>query len=1459
MDHSAQNSQPAGLPLYERIFGEPTPTPDPETTYYHQAPSQAPSHHAIEPNNQPDYWIVPRVRTFDIKNLATQRLRKEDILKEDNWLTWKSRVLRTLRGNGLEELVLGTWPPPDRARDPAGYSAWHALDHAVVQFLQMNISSDQLANIPGGLEINGISSITTSAHFWRSICDAYESHSYQMIINTLRRMNRMQATESTDILRHLNEMHSLRTTLANVSYSLDDHIFNGIVLASLPDSWDAFTTSIQGMQGIGFGNSMSTINLFNTLRSEYHRRQGTSMSALDQTYRITGGSRNSGNSRKRKRDSEPCRICGYTNHATENCKWKKQGGYCTRCRAGGHWTSRCPYNNDDRKDRDRKGKGKDKGYKSKGKGRENANTARANASLDVDSSSSHSSSSRDSSEHVKSMVLKANATTIHCYDSCSWLADTATTSHIASEKKDFTVYRKIDRTITGVGDARVKAVGCGSVILTSHVDGETHTIALNDVLHVPSATDNLLSVGRFVERGNTFVATKFGAFLFDSNESLIATAKLDDSLFHLDVKVTHELSNVSKPVKYSWMEWHKRFGHIAVSGLQHLRRRNLVDGFDVDESSELQDCEACVRAKQTENPFSKSATRSTTSAGELTHTDVWGPARFNATNGARYYMTFIDDYSRHCTIKLLNKKSEAAEMVKGYLAFIERHLGLLPKAIRADNGKEYINNDLKSWLNQRGILLDSTAPYSPQQNGIAERYNRTLADLIRAMLCEKKIPKVLWGTAVLHACYLRNRAYTRTLSHQTPLERWCGKRPDVASFHEFGTPVSILNQGVGRDKLDPRGDIHIFVGFEEGPHAIRYFDITTRQVKISRNYHFLPHSDNPPQFEGEYLGENESLWELPSDLHVSEEKEPEMERESRPLIIRIPKRPHTTLDDEDDEDTDKRAQKRQRTKSSHSFISSEQSLYSEIVYTAFNDSGLAPENPKTLAEAKKSDEWPEWEKAIETELEQLRKMGTWELVDLPEGRHPVGNKWVFLRKFTKTGELEKYKARLVAKGYSQIPGMDFYETFAPVIRMETIRLMLALAVTFDTEITQMDVKGAYLNGHLEEEVYMRQPDGYQDGTGKVCRLIKTLYGLKQAGREWNKEFDARLKGLGFMRLHADPCAYIRAIDDHLEVITAWVDDLLLFADTAEVMQKLKKELKTVFELTDMGEPQKIVGIEIDRDRVRGTLKISQAQYIDNLLAKYNMTDCNPVATPMDPSVNLDDEPELPEDSPIRELYASLVGSLMFLAIATRVDIACTVRKLAVYISRPGQAHWKAAKRVLRYLKGTKSLGITFVRANNPDKKCLLRGYSDASFNSESDGKSVTGYAFILAGGAISWGSRKQGLTALSTTEAECLALTETAQEASWLRTLLDELKLSQHPTPVYEDNQGTIALAANPQFHRRSKHFNPKLHFIREKIVENQIMIHYCPTDQMTADVLTKALPKDAHQAHVRSLGLASD
>jgi hypothetical protein len=239
----------------------------------------------------------------------------------------------------------------------------------------------------------------------------------------------------------------------------------------------------------------------------------------------------------------------------------------------------------------------------------------------------------------------------------------------------------------------------------------------------------------------------------------------------------------------------------------------------------------------------------------------------------------------HC--KTSEDEIRSSYKIVEYLAFVERQRERLPKRVHADNVKEYVNNDLQSWCTERGIILKFTAPYSPQQNGVAERYNGTLADIVRAMLIGNKLPKVLWGTAVLHATYLRNRAYTSTIPDATPFEQWSTKRPDVKTLCEFGTPVSILNESLEQDKLDARGDIHIFVGYDNGPKAVRYFDVKTRQVKTSRNYQFLSHPvDNPPRFEGETLGEDESLWELPEQV------------QNPPLMIRIPK--HKSTDDGSD-------------------------------------------------------------------------------------------------------------------------------------------------------------------------------------------------------------------------------------------------------------------------------------------------------------------------------------------------------------------------------------------------------------------------------------------------------------------------------------------------------------------------------------------------------------------------------
>src|SRR5882762_489233 len=311
--------------------------------------------------------------------------------------------------------------------------------------------------------------------------------------------------------------------------------------------------------------------------------------------------------------------------------------------------------------------------------------------------------------------------------------------------------------------------------------------------------------------------------------------------------------------------------------------------------------------------------------------------------------------------------------------------------------------------------------------------------------------------------------------------------------------------------------------------------------------------------------------------------------------------------------------------------------------------GDPTDEPASLKEAKRSSEWTEWDKAVKTELDQLVKTGTWKLVDKPDDAIPISNKWVFAKKRNKAGEITKYKARLVAKGCSQRPGYDYLETFSPVVRMETIRAILSLVPSKKLKIQQMDVKGAYLNGILKEKIYMRQPEGYDDGSGRVCLLVKTLYGLKQSGREWNKELDKKLKQLGFNPLQSDPCAYVRKNGEHLEIITKWVDDLLLFETSDDLMNKMKNEIQSEWTVTDMGDPQKIIGIEISRDE--NSIIISQQKYVENILRREGMLDANPVSMPMDPNIPIGPNPDGNEGSR-SNAYARLLGELQFLSNAT---------------------------------------------------------------------------------------------------------------------------------------------------------------------------------------------------------------
>ena len=514
----------------------------------------------------------------------------------------------------------------------------------------------------------------------------------------------------------------------------------------------------------------------------------------------------------------------------------------------------------------------------------------------------------------------------------------------------------------------------------------------------------------------------------------------------------------------------------------------------------------------------------------------------------------------------------------------------------------------------------------------------------------------------------------------------------------------------------------------------------------------------------------------------------------------------------------------------------------------------ANDDPQSLDEACSRPDWPEWKAAMDREIHQLESIGTYTLTKCPADRKPIGCKWVFRLKHDADGCIVKHKARLVAQGFSQIPGIDYVETFAPVVRIETLRILLAIGTALNLDMQVVDIVGAYLNGHLREELYMRQPPMYDDHSGRVCHLIRTLYGLKQSGREWNHELDAAFLKIGFTRLVSDQCVYIRRDGDCVWIVGVHVDDMLTLTPSSQHTTALHAELKKHFDLSKLGDVHQLVGLEVTRDRDAGTLTIRQTSYIDRILARFGMTDCNPVTTPLDPNERLRIH-DGPEDAQLRMQYQAIVGSLMYAALGSRPDIAHAVQQLSQFSSNPSPAHSTAAKRVLRYLKGTRTLGIVYYDDNTPPEPI---GYSDADWaNNPDDRKSIGGQIFFVAGGAVTWSSRKQRTVAKSSMEAEYMAASASASEIKWLRTFFSELSFTlQLPTLLCIDNQSAITSAHSQSIHSRTKHIDIHYHYICELITSNKVQVIHCPTEENVADLFTKALPRPRFDFLVKRIGL---
>jgi hypothetical protein len=525
--------------------------------------------------------------------------------------------------------------------------------------------------------------------------------------------------------------------------------------------------------------------------------------------------------------------------------------------------------------------------------------------------------------------------------------------------------------------------------------------------------------------------------------------------------------------------------------------------------------------------------------------------------------------------------------------------------------------------------------------------------------------------------------------------------------------------------------------------------------------------------------------------------------------------------------------------------------YAEFAFVADLD-----QEPATYWQAKTSDEWPFWQKAIDEEINSLEKNRTWEIVPKKSNLRMLPCKWVFKLKKDADGTPVRYKARLVAKGFNQKEGVDFKETFAPVAKMTTVRILLSLACKYRWHVCQLDVKTAFLYGDLTEEIYLLPPQGYNVQPDQVLRLKKSLYGLKQSPRCWYLKLHSWLLNFGFSRCAAEHSVYVLTNGSDQVILTVYVDDILLFSSSEILVNRVKKEMKNRFEMTDMGQPQYFLGIEICYDRSAGSLSLTQRGYAKRVLERFEFLDAKPVATPMDLNVKLtkpdEDELELGNpDFPFREI----LGCLMYLMVGTRPDLASAIGILGRFATCFGTDHEVAIKRVLRYLRGTADASLLYKPTPAEEEK--ITAYADADFASCGDTrKSNSGYVVLLNGCLVSWCSKKQSVVALSSTEAEYYALAESMKECIWTSSLIRELGLQDARFTVFEDNQSCIQLSNNPVKHGRTKHIDVRHHFIRNLLEDEKAVLTYVPSAENLADMFTKPLAKNDFEAARRRLGI---